>query len=128
MTPLQGGLGILLAVSLGVTVVLFPRGYGALSPRSRLYRTAGMGLIDLLLILTLIAVSVVPATKVDKLRQAMLLVACVLIAVCLIFMALLDALEALVIYRRERRAALQTIVSDRGVADGTPAPGSDDPS
>lgn len=116
MTPLQAFFGGLLLLAMGVTVVGYAKGYGALSGRSRLYRTAGMGLVDLSLVLLLILVSAPFAGKVGLWQKLALLAAIILLLISLVALALLDALETYVVGRRARRQALTEAVQEAVVA------------
>jgi hypothetical protein len=117
MNPLQITFGALLAAALLVTVVGYGRKYGALSGRSRLFRTAGMGLIDLLLVVGLILVSgnreaalAAGTLNAFAVRQLVLLTVVVFLTLSLIGVAALDALENVTVYRRERRQAMQDMI------------------
>ena len=114
MSTLQLVLGGLFLGALIWTVVGYPRKYGALSGRSRLFRTAGMALLILLLALGFLAAgTVVPrGDKIGAIRWMALLISCVLVAFSLCGVALLDSLESYVVVRRERRSALNSVIAE----------------
>jgi membrane protease YdiL (CAAX protease family) len=116
MTPVQITFGSLLAVALLVTVIGYPRKYGALSGRSRLYRTLGVALIDLLLVVILVFVSTDFSSIVDPRVRAVRVIIYTLtflfLTLSLMGLAGLDVLESIVVYRRERRAALEQMVRE----------------
>lgn len=111
-------LGGLLAAAVLATVLGYPSRYGALSARSRLFRTGGVGLVILLLLVSLIYVSLPPldGTRILAFRHLTLLTVGVLLALSLACVAVLDALESLSVLRREERAALNQMVRDAAEA------------
>ena len=114
MSALQLVLGGLFLGSLVWGVVGYPKGYGALSGRSRLFRTAGIALLILLLALGFFVVgAAVPhGDKMGAIRKAALLLSCLLVALSLCGIALLDGLESYVVVRRERRGELNKVIAD----------------
>ena len=114
MSILQLVLGGLFLGSLVWAVVGYPKGYGALSGRSRLFRTAGIALLILLLALGfLVAGTVVPhGDRMGAFRKAALLLSCLLVAISLCGIALLDGLESYVVVRRERRGELNRVIAE----------------
>lgn len=114
MSALQLVLGGLFLCSLVWGVVGYPKKYGALSGRSRLFRTAGIALLILLLALGFIAAgTVVPrGDKLGAIRWMALLISCVLVALSLCGIALLDGLESYVVVRRERRGELNKVIAE----------------
>jgi hypothetical protein len=109
-------LGILLLVAVGYTIYGYPLKYGALTGRSRLYRTVGLCIIDLLLMLVLMGTfidftdGVTP--RVGAIRWAFYWSSCIVLGLMLPLIAALDALESFVAMRREQREFLDTIVRD----------------
>lgn len=109
---------IALAVLFVVTVVFavrgYPTGYGALSKRSRLYRTAALGLLILLIIVAFVGFSL-PLDGPKRLvafRQISILLVSVMLALSLVCAAGLDALESYSIVRRQERLANQQVAED----------------
>lgn len=102
----------LLIIVIGVTVVGYPRGYGALSGRSRLYRTSGMGLLDLLIFLALVYLSRSALGKLPALQLLSFLAAFLGLGISLLCVALLDALESLVAMRRVERQVIQQVIEE----------------
>lgn len=142
MNPLQMLFGALLAVSVLVTVLGFRRKYGALSGRSRLFRTAGMGIINLLLVVLIVffgmdkqaTLAAGGDPRVFALRTLILLLVITFLILSLVGLVALDALENIVVYRRERRQAFQQMIRDeiesqarkraeRAAASSTPGEG-----
>jgi hypothetical protein len=109
-------LGILLLIAVGYTIYGYPHKYGALTGRSRLYRTVGLCIIDLLLMLVLMGTfidfrdGVTPT--VGAIRWAFYWGACLVLGLMLPLIAALDALESFVAMRREQREFLDKIVRD----------------
>lgn len=114
MTGAQAALGTLLAAALGWTFWGYSRRYGAGSARQRFFRTVGVAVLDLLLILLLLFTTIDfgagISPKLEALRKALFLTACVMLLVALLFIAVLDALESFVLVRREQRALAAQIV------------------
>ena len=116
MTATQIFLGIVLAAALGYTVYGYPGKYGALSGRSRLYRTVGLCIFDLLLILLFLGAfvdfneGVMP--RVAAVRRLLYLMSCVTLGLTLPLIAALDALESYSSVRRERREFLQKMAEE----------------
>lgn len=104
--------GLLLAVAVGVLMVGYSRGYGALSPRSRLFRTAGMGLLCLLLALGMVFVGHDFVGRVGKLQQLALLISLYGMGISLACLGLLDALESFVAMRKAERQVIQQVIED----------------
>ena len=100
-------LGLSALGALAYTVLAYPNKYGALSGRSRLFRTVGIFLLDVLLVLVLMYTfidfhaDVTP--RVAALRQIFYFASCLFLCFTLICVALLDALESYSSVRRERR-------------------------
>jgi len=103
-----------IATTVIVLVAGYPRGYGALSPRSRLYRTGGLGLMLVLLIVGVAYVSLPPldGSRITAFRYLMLFGIGVMIALAVACVAVLDALESLSVLRREQRTALHSMAED----------------
>jgi len=120
----QSIFGILVGLMVGLTVWGYPRKYGALSGRSRLFRTIGVLLINLLFITILIYSSTDWHAQLYRIgmepHNAARLVAAsklvyfliwLLIGIFLLGVALLDMLENFTIYRRQRREALEAMIA-----------------
>ena len=116
MNQVQLILAGLLGVSALVTIFGYSRKYFALSGRSRLFRTVGLVIINLLFV-TLIAFcgtdwkAIANPTE-AKIRAAIYLALFGLMTISLFLLASLDVLESLVVYRRERREAMQQMVTE----------------
>lgn len=109
---------IALAVVFVMTVVFavrgYPSGFGALSKRSRLYRTAALGLLILLIIVAFVGFSL-PLDGPKKLiafRQISILLVSVMLALSLVCAAGLDALESYSVVRRQERLANQKVAEE----------------
>ena len=109
---------VALAVVFVMTVIFavrgYPSGYGALSKRSRLYRTAALGLLILLIIVAYVGFSL-PIDGPKKLiafRQLSILLVSVMLALSLVCAAGLDALESYSVVRRQERLANQLVAED----------------
>lgn len=109
---------IALAVVFVMTVIFavrgYPSGYGALSKRSRLYRTAALGLLILLVIVAFVGFSL-PLDGPKKLiafRQLSILLVSVMLALSLVCAAGLDALESYSVVRRQERLANQKVAEE----------------
>jgi len=109
---------VALAVVFVMTVIFavrgYPSGYGALSKRSRLYRTAALGLLILLVIVAYVGFSL-PIDGPKKLiafRQLSILLVSVMLALSLVCAAGLDALESYSVVRRQERIANQQVAED----------------
>lgn len=92
----------------------YPSGYGALSQRSRLYRTAALGLLILLIVVAFVGFSL-PLDGPKKLiafRQLSILFVSVLLALSLVCAAGLDALESYSVVRRQERLANQQVAEE----------------
>lgn len=131
---------IILAVLLGgavlYTVFGYRHRYGALSGRSRLFRTFGLALMDLLLALALMWFFIdFGGGNLGLARQGFYLASCVVLVLALLCIALLDALETVVAARREERnfvrQILQEEITQARIREGgspepsSPAPGTD---
>jgi membrane protease YdiL (CAAX protease family) len=104
MNPLQLFMGALLIASLFATVFFFPKKYGSLSGKSFLFRTTGMVLLDLLLLIMVVIVGGKFAPgKEGLLRMTLLYIAALLVGIGTVGVALLDSLETYVAGRRARR-------------------------
>ena len=98
------------------TVFGYPSRYGALSARSRLFRTLGLFLLNLLLGLVLLG-TVLPfdegvSARAAALRQVAYWLACLFLALSLICVALLDWLESMAAYQRARRDILYKMAQE----------------
>ena len=102
----------LLIVSVGITLWGYRRGYGALSGRSRLFRTSGMGLLDLLIFLGLVYLTRSLHNKLPPLQMLSFLAAFLGLGVSLVCIALLDALESVVAMRRVERQVMQQVIEE----------------
>lgn len=109
---------IALAVIFVLTVIFavrgYPSGYGALSNRSRLYRTSALGLLILLIIVAFVGFSL-PLDGPRKLiafRQISILLVSVMLALSLVCAAGLDALESYSVVRRQERLANQKVAEE----------------
>jgi hypothetical protein len=115
MSLAQIVLALVLAAACAYTVAGYPRRYGALSGRSRLFRTVGLFLLDLLLFLvllgTMISFTDLERPRVGALRAVAYLLACVFLLFSVICIALLDWLESLVAYRRAHREMLHRMAA-----------------
>jgi hypothetical protein len=116
MTPAQIGISILMVGAMAYTVFGYPHRYGALTGRSRLYRTVGLIAIDLLLVLVLMGTLIdfgadVPR-RIAALRAALYWSACVILGLSLPCIALLDALESYTAVRREKRDFVQQMIQE----------------
>ena len=104
-------LTLLFAAACGYTLLGYPAKYGALSGRSRLFRTVGVFLFDLLLGLVLMATFIdfgYATTKtMANFRSLMYLLACLFLSLALVCIAVMDWLESLVAYRRAQRDLLE---------------------
>ena len=109
---------IAIAVVFVMTVIFavrgYPSGYGALSKRSRLYRTAALGLLILLIIVAFVGFSL-PLDGPKKLiafRQISILLVSVMLALSLVCAAGLDALESYSVVRRQERLANHKVAEE----------------
>jgi len=107
----------LLAVTVGYTIFGWPRRYGAISGRSRLYRTVGLAILDLLLALLAMVWSIdftggTGDVRTGELRWTLYIASCVLLVVFLLCIAVLDALETVSALRREERAYVQRVLHE----------------
>ena len=116
MNQLQLIFAGLLGISGLATIIGYPRKYGALSGRSRLFRTLGLVIINLLFILLIsfcgTDFKAVPNPNEGKIRAAIYLALFGVLIISLLLLAVLDLLESLVVYRRERREAMQHMVHE----------------
>ena len=109
-------LGLLTLGALAYTVVAYPNKYGALSGRSRLFRTVGLFLLDVLLVLVLMytfidfRAGVTP--RVGAFRFLFYVASCLFLCFALVCVALLDALESYSSVRRERRTYLNVVIQE----------------
>ncbi|MFM7187435.1 MAG: hypothetical protein ACKO14_06425 [Armatimonadota bacterium] len=111
---MQIALAVIFVFSVIYAVRGYPSGYGALSKRSRLYRTAALGLLILLIIVAFVGFSL-PLDGPKKLiafRQISILLVSVLLALSLVCAAGLDALESYSVVRRQERLANQKVAED----------------
>lgn len=119
MSAAQVVFGALFAASCTYTVVGYPGRYGALSGRSRLFRTVGLFLLNLLLGIVLIGTFVDWRPPSDPgqgralaFRLLAYTLACVFLALSLLCVAALDWLELQVVLRRSRSDVLRKIAED----------------
>lgn len=100
--------------ALTYTVLAYPNKYGALSGRSRLFRTAGLFLLDVLLVLvlmyTFIDFNAGVTPRVGLLRLVFYVASCLFLCFALVCVSLLDALESYSAVRRERRNYLESVI------------------
>lgn len=122
---------ILLAVLLGgsvlYTVFGYRHRYGALSGRSRLFRTLGLMVMDLLLALSLMWFFIPFGDgRLGLARQGFYIASCVVLVLALLCIAMLDALETIVAARREERnfvrQILQEEIQQARLREGGPTP------
>jgi len=110
----QIALAIIFVMAVIFAVRGYPSGYGALSKRSRLYRTAALGLLILLIIVAFVGFSL-PLDGPKKLiafRQLSILLVSVMLALSLVCAAGLDALESYSVVRRQERLANQKVAEE----------------
>ena len=111
---MQIALAIVFVMAVIFAVRGYPSGYGALSKRSRLYRTAALGLLILLIIVAVVGFSL-PLDGPKKLiafRQLSILLVSVMLALSLVCAAGLDALESYSVVRRQERLANQKVAEE----------------
>lgn len=111
---MQIALAVVFVLAVIFAVRGYPSGYGALSKRSRLYRTAALGLLILLVIVAFVGFSL-PLEGPKKLiafRQISILLVSVMLALSLVCAAGLDALESYSVVRRQERLANQKVAED----------------
>lgn len=111
---MQIALAVVFVLAVIFAVRGYPSGYGALSKRSRLYRTAALGLLILLVIVAFVGFSL-PLEGPKKLiafRQISILLVSVMLALSLVCAAGLDALESYSVVRRQERLANQMVAED----------------
>ena len=111
---MQIALAIVFVMAVIFAVRGYPSGYGALSKRSRLYRTAALGLLILLIIVAFVGFSL-PLDGPKKLiafRQLSILLVSVMLALSLVCAAGLDALESYSVVRRQERLANQKVAEE----------------
>ena len=119
-------LAVLLAGAVLYTVLGYPHRYGALSGRSRLFRTLGLVIIDLLLALVLMWFFInFGDSKIGAVRQLFYILSCVILALALLCIAALDSLETIVAARREEskfvRQVLQEEILQARLREGGPS-------
>jgi len=125
MNVFQWGFGALLAGTIAYTVWGYPRKYGALSGKSRLFRTVGIVLANLFLITVLLYFSTdwdamryrigVPTQDSARLVRASQLlygVTWVMLSILLVGIAGLDSLENYTVYRKRRREAVDELIQE----------------
>lgn len=130
MNVFQWVFGALLAGTVGYTIWGYPRKYGALSGKSRLFRTVGMVLANLLLLTVFLYFSTdwtamkyrigVPSQDSERLVKASQLLygtTWVLLATLLVGTAGLDSLENFTIYRKRRREAVDEMIQEAVAAN-----------
>ena len=111
---MQVALAVIFVMSVIFAVRVYPSVYGALSKRSRLYRTAALGLLILLIIVAFVGFSlpIDGPRKLVAFRQLSILLVSVMLALSLVCAAGLDALESYSVVRRQERIANQLIAED----------------
>ncbi len=119
-------LAVLLAGAVLYTVLGYRHRYSALSGRSRLFRTVGLVLIDLLLALVLMWFFIPFGDgKLGLARQGFYIASCVVLVLALLCIAMLDALETIVAARREEskfvRQVLQEEILQARLREGGPS-------
>jgi membrane protease YdiL (CAAX protease family) len=110
----QIALAVVFVLAVIFAVRGYPSGYGALSKRSQLYRTAALGLLILLVIVAFVGFSL-PLDGPKKLiafRQISILLVSVMLALSLVCAAGLDALESYSVVRRQERLANQKVAEE----------------
>lgn len=116
MNAVQVLFAVLFAAACVYTVVGYPHRYGALSGRSRLFRTSGLFLLDLLLCLVLLYTfldfNVQGGGRVARIREILYILSCISLSLVLVCIAVLDALETYVAGRRERREVMHRLVQE----------------
>ena len=116
MSPFQALLALGFVIACAYTVFGYPSRYGALSPRSRLFRTLGLFLLNLLLGLVLLGTALPfeegPGNRAAALRQFAYWLACLFLALSLMCVALLDWLESMAAYQRARRDILYKMAQE----------------
>ncbi|MES2463351.1 MAG: hypothetical protein V4671_22485 [Armatimonadota bacterium] len=106
-------LAALLGGSVFYTIFGYRSRYGALSGRSRLFRTFGLLLMDLLLALALMWFFIdFGRDTLGLARQGFYLASCVVLVLALLCIALLDVLETIVAARREERDFVRKILKE----------------
>ena len=111
---MQVALAVVFVLAVIFAVRGYPSGYGALSKRSQLYRTAALGLLILLVIVAFVGFSL-PLDGPKKLiafRQISILLVSVMLALSLVCAAGLDALESYSVVRRQERLANQKVAEE----------------
>lgn len=108
---------IFLVLAFGVLAVFavksYPSGYGALSPRSRMYRTACTGMLLLLIAVAWIGFSVPDSVdKILVIRKVSIWLVAVLLSGSLVMTALLDALESYSVVRKLERIESQRLATE----------------
>jgi hypothetical protein len=107
----QIALIVLTLVALVVTVLAYPNKYGALTGRSRLFRTVGICLLDLLLMLvtleTFIDFRAGVSPRVAPIRAIFYLASIMFLCFSILCITALDSLESFSAIRRERRTELE---------------------
>ncbi|WP_309712348.1 hypothetical protein [Armatimonas sp.] len=103
---------VLLGVAIALTMIFYSRGYGALSPRSRLYRTAGMVMLCLFLVLLTIFMGREFVGRIGLLQKLALLISIYCLGISLPCIALLDALESFVTVRKAERQVIQQTIEE----------------
>ncbi len=125
MNVFQWGFGALLAGTVAYTVWGYPRKYGAMSGKSRLFRTVGIVLANLFLLTVLLYFSTdwnamqyrigVPSqdsARLVKASQLLYGVTWVMLSILLVGIAALDSLENFTVYRKIRREAVEEMIRD----------------
>lgn len=116
--PVQIVIGLLTLGAMIYTVVGYPGRYGAVTGRSRLFRTVGVGIFDLLFLLVLLAtfidwkaeIQTAVTPRAAQVRFLFYVAACLLLCFALVCIAALDALESYSAARRERRITLEKML------------------
>jgi hypothetical protein len=122
MNSVQVVLGLITLGALVYTVLAYPNKYGALSGRSRLFRTINICLLDLLLMLVLLATFIDWKAELNTpgasstavmIRFGFYVAACLFLCLALLCVAMLDALETYTVLRKERRITLERTLREQ---------------
>jgi hypothetical protein len=116
MSPSQIVLILLTLIAFAYTVLAYPNKYGALTGRSRMFRTVAIAILDLLLLLVLMATFIDfragVSPRLVPIRFFFYVASCFFLCFSLVAVAALDALESFSSVRRERRNELERVLRD----------------